>query len=101
MIKKDYQKPALFAERFELMEHIADNCSMGKGASANYRNSGECSYTDANVTLFLTDTVNGRCGGSGYSYDTDLYDSWDDYAERFRNDSECYNAFNNGLSFAS
>ena len=53
-MKKAYKKPRLFAETFELLEHIS-SCKTGTGTGApvvSYRDGNSCTYTDANLTLF-------------------------------------------------
>lgn len=94
-MKKQYQKPAAYIESFELVEHIA-NCNV---ASATYRNGTDCTYTDANVTVF---------GASNCATDVSddvwdgVFDSLQDYLSAMGTETEsCYNAFSNGSPFAS
>ena len=54
-MKKSYQKPALFAESFQLVEHIADGCKIGDGAGANMGDPSVCVYTSGNISLFTND----------------------------------------------
>ena len=46
-MKKTYQKPRVYAESFELLEHIA-SCKANQGmTSVTYRDGNACTYTDA------------------------------------------------------
>ena len=54
-MKKPYQKPRVYAESFELLEHIASCKANQDITSVTYRDGKACSYTDANVTLFNPD----------------------------------------------
>ena len=96
-MKKQYQKPRLFAESFELLEHIA-SCAVGDGITdATYRDRSSCSYTDGDVTLFNSTGVNG-CANNYAPF----FQSVDDFiASMEGEDSGCYNAFSNGNVFAS
>ena len=47
-MRKVYQKPALYAEGYELAEHIAQSCAY----QTNFGN--QCPITDAGVTFFTT-----------------------------------------------
>lgn len=54
-MKKAYGKPMLFAESFELVEHIAGDCRVNDNfEGAKFHNSGECRYEDGNISLFLS-----------------------------------------------
>lgn len=54
-MKKPYVKPMLFAESFELVEHIAGDCRVNDNfEGAKFHNSGECRYDDGNISLFLS-----------------------------------------------
>ena len=51
MMKQSYQKPVLFAESFDLMEHVAGNCGLEQYEDefkVTHRNGGQCyiSYKD-------------------------------------------------------
>ena len=102
-MKKAYTKPRLFAETFELLEHIA-SCKTGAGDHAptvSYRSGDACTYTDANLTLFYPE--NSGCTNGYYDPNDDsMYDSFDDYLASFGVDrGGCYNAFSDGNFFAS
>lgn len=89
-------KPALYAETFELMEHISSCKVGGEGVNVTYRDGNSCTYTDANVTLFQ----NEKC--SNDYYDPNVM-TWDQYIASFKpeNNGGCYNAFSDGNFFAS
>ena len=54
-MKKAYGKPMLFAESFELVEHIAGDFRVNDNfEGAKFHNSGECRYEDGNISLFLS-----------------------------------------------
>lgn len=104
-MKKPYQKPSVYVERFELLEHIA-SCKVGEGITAvNYRDKYTCSYRDDDVSLFLEDGVNG-CQIAEIMV---LYDYGDesDPIQNFLDSIDpvpgggCYNAFMDGNIFAS
>lgn len=102
-MKRTYTKPTLYAETFELAEHIS-SCKTGTGAGAptvTYRDGNSCTYTDANVTLFYPSN-NGCTNGYYDPNDNSMYDSFDDYLASFGVDrGGCYNAFSDGNFFAS
>ena len=97
-MKKTYTKPMLYAERFELVEHIA-SCNANKSVTTvNYRDRYTCSYHDGDVTLF-----NEGVKDCNSSYDTESFVSFDEYISSFSNGGYggCYNAFTDGNFFAS
>ena len=96
-MKRTYTKPTLYAERFELCEHIA-SCKTGGSVSVSYTDGNSCTYTDANVTLFYAGNVNCNQGG----WDTDIFPTLDEYLKSFGGDrGGCYNAVTDGNFFAS
>lgn len=100
-MKKAYKKPRLFAETFELLEHIA-SCKANQDITAvTYRDGNACTYTDANLTLFYPE--NSGCTNGYYDpNDNSMYDDFDDYLASFGVDrGGCYNAFSDGNFFAS
>ena len=64
----------LYAERFELCEHIA-SCKTGGSVSVSYTDGNSCTYTDSNVTLFYAGNNNCNKGG----WDTDIFPTLDEY----------------------
>lgn len=100
-MKKPYQKPQIYVETFELLEHIASCKTGGKGVEVTYRDGNSCSYTDANLTLFYPGN-NGCTNGYFVPGDDSMYDDFDDYLASFGVDrGGCYNAFSDGNFFAS
>jgi hypothetical protein len=56
-MKKGYKKPLVYAESFELIDHIAGECQglenyVTGDFNITHRNSGECGIWDANIKLF-------------------------------------------------
>lgn len=100
-MKKQYRKPRLFAESFELLEHISSCKANQNITSVTYRDGYACTYTDANLTLFMPS--NGGCTNGYYDPNDDsMYDDFDDYLASFGVDrGGCYNAFSDGNFFAS
>lgn len=96
-MKKTYQKPNLYAETFELCEHIADCTVLQSVTTATYRTRESCSYSDANISLFNPD-VNGCVN----DYKENMFDDFDDFLASLEVDrGGCYNAFSDGNFFAS
>ncbi len=96
-MKKEYKKPRMYAETFQLVEHIA-SCKTGGSISASYQDGNACTYTDSNVTLFYAGNDNCNQGG----WDMDIFPTLDEYLASFGGDrGGCYNAFSDGNFFAS
>lgn len=54
-MKREYQKPMLYGESFELAEHITSPCSpMGK---ANHRSADSCGYDNGDGEVVFLDGV--------------------------------------------
>ena len=60
-MKKAYQKPALYAECFEMVEHVTSCSPMGR---ANHTDGGSCYYDAGGGSLVFLET-----GSSGCNYD--------------------------------
>lgn len=100
-MKKPYQKPRVYVETFELLEHIASCKANQDITSVTYRDGNACTYTDANLTLFYPSN-NGCTNGYYDPNDNSMYDDFDDYLDSFGVDrGGCYNAFSDGNFFAS
>lgn len=100
-MKKQYRKPRLFAESFELLEHISSCKANQNITSVTYRDGNACSYTDANVTLFNPDYAPTNGCTNEYYNDVD-YDDFNDYIASYAlGRGGCYNAFSDGNFFAS
>lgn len=91
-MKKIYEKPRMYVEIFELMEHIASCATNEEMTSVPYRDGHSCTYTESKVTVFYQD--NTEC--KNQYYDPGVM-TWEEYLASF----ECYNAFSNGNFFAS
>ncbi len=100
-MKKPYQKPCVYAESFELLEHIASCKANQDITTVTYRDRASCSYTDANVSLFNIG-VEG-CTNEYYEEGLgSLYDDFEDYIGSYlMSRGGCYNAFTDGNFFAS
>ena len=98
-MKKPYQKPQMYAESFELLEHIASCKANQDITTVTYRNGKECTYTDANVTIFNP----GVTGCTNEYYNEIDYDNFDGYLASYtaEHSGGCYNAFIDGNFFAS
>lgn len=85
-MKKQYQKPIIYHESFDLCEHIASGCMVdkSKGVYAGYINSESCAFVDGNVTIYM-DPLSGVCAGM----DMGLADSLEEFVASL----ECYNSF--------
>lgn len=99
-MKKSYQKPMLFAEDFQLYEHIsAGSCYVNKDVKvqAGYLNGESCLYWDDNIAIY---TYPGNC--------TDAMNEWLDTDLGMNGNNPetwgqaCYNAFSQySLAFVS
>lgn len=91
-MKREYTKPLIFAESFELAEHIAGPCAnLGK---ANYRNAVDCSYDggDPNGNYFVVGVTAKTCAQNPdidvniddwYGYSMECYTNFDDDTAMF------------------
>lgn len=99
-MKKKYSKPMLFAETFELVEHIA--ACEGDLAYQTHHDQGKCAVTlsgkdGSGGTIFtasITDCLTGQ-----------VYNPADDPSGELLaillNQSKCYNTFNAGTMYSS
>ncbi len=103
-MKKTYVKPAVYAESFELVEHIAGDCVVNDGfAGAHHRNASDCSYSDDKLTLFVSASgcMPSLFTGAGVSL-PDPNSASDIVAKIKAIGMECYNSFlATGKLFAS
>ena len=66
-MKREYQRPRQYAERFELTEHISSTCiPMGH---ANHQNAKTCSYDSVEDGAIFVDGVSG-CGYNPTPYES-------------------------------
>ena len=95
-MKKPYDKPRMYAETFQLLEHIS-SCAVQTGTHpATYRDGTSCSYSDGDITIF-----NNGVNGCENNY-APFFTSVDDFLASLEGeDAGCYNAFSNGNVFAS
>lgn len=67
-MKRTYTTPLVYAESYELMEHVATGCSVNDGfAGARARKASDCAYVNDNMALFYDSSKN--C-------DTSMFDKW-------------------------
>ena len=58
-MKKEYRKPFLYAESYELAEHIAGDCAVNDDfQGAQHRAPKDCAYVDSNLVLYLDPAKN-------------------------------------------
>ncbi|MBQ6403104.1 MAG: hypothetical protein IJI27_04290 [Oscillospiraceae bacterium] len=93
-MKKTYVKPAVYAESFELMEHVAGDCLTGDNFSgALHRGNQGCGYDIGGVVLF-GQGQNG-CGNDEFQAMMAFAGSNADNPAQVAKDLglECYNSF--------
>lgn len=79
-MKKVYEKPMLYAESYELAEHIAGGCALDGMNTPTTRDLGSCGFEISNGTVaFQSQSV---CEGW-----------WDDFWDKPIDDVFCYNTF--------
>lgn len=88
-MKKPYTKPMLYAETFELAEHIASICTLsGSSIQVTVRaDNDDCSYTYSGIAIYRE---NAACKAT---YDEGMDGSWQNYFDTIMNSLTCYNAF--------
>lgn len=96
-MKKTYVKPMLYAEEFQLVEHISLNCATDL-YEASFSNGWLCSIRGktSNQVMFTTN-VSG-CAGANDIYDADWKD--DEYMASYMTQL-CYNVHEVGQMFSS
>lgn len=93
-MRKAYQKPQLYAESFELMEHVAGPCNglennKGDGFRVTHRNGTDCGIVDAGLRLFQSGTNDcGNIDSTLEFYEVDTIDQLMSLVS-----AKCYNAF--------
>lgn len=84
-MKQAYQKPALFAESFDLVEHIAGPCGgvedIKEYFKVNHRHATDCTFIDLmddpNIAIF-TDS-DGRCNSKQPGFDNMPVECYNNY----------------------
>ena len=96
-MKTPYTKPMLYAETFELVEHIA-GCVISEHAEIGYKSeSQDCYYRDKNLVLHWNETA---CANELFVPGVD--GSFSDFTNKLENGGyDCYNAFASGGAFSS
>lgn len=89
-MKKIYEKPMLYAESYELVEHVAGGCGVDEMSTATLRSADQCGFkiNGNSAVAFQTESI---CVGY-----------WNDDFGAPPDDVFCYFAFQDtGLMFAS
>lgn len=79
-MKKVYEKPMLYAESYELAEHIAGGCALDDMNTPTHRSLESCGFRISNGTVAFQDQ--GNCVGW-----------WDTFWDKPIDDVFCYNTF--------
>ena len=98
-MKRDYVKPFLYIETFELLEHIAKCNANPSVTNVTYRGPEACAYQDGGLNLFYNG-VQG-CEMNEENIDTEVFGNFEEFERSFVDDGGCYNAFSDGNFFAS
>lgn len=96
-MKKPYQRPAIYAESFQLCEHIGMSCPGIMPGSALHQDANNCTFKDVGgFTLFTQSTP--MCEDAvNTGVENAMYENMVDGVV-----SECYNGFNGyAAAFAS
>ena len=98
-MKKTYAKPQLYAEEFQLVEHITLTCAK-ENFTAHHSTGWTCSIEwddHGTARVMFTDKISGCASATG-KYD----ESWqnDEFMESYYNDT-CYNSMQIGPMFSS
>ena len=100
-MKKIYMKPQLYAERFEMLEHVASGCNAITGGEL-HSSASSCALTNSyGAKLFLSSTT-GTDGSNpcDIEYEKDIGSNLLDFMNSF--DLVCYNnAANTGTNMFS
>ena len=98
-MKKTYTKPMLYAEEFQLVEHITLTCA--KDAFIAHHSTGwTCSieWNDNGKQRVMFTDQNSSCDGAVGAYEESMQN--DDLMESYYNDT-CYNSMQIGPMFSS
>lgn len=93
-MKNAYEKPQLFAESFELAEHVAGPCNgmennVGGSFNVTHRNGTDCGIWDADMKLFVSKSND--CGDTESMLEFYEVDTIEQLMSEVQ--SKCYNAF--------
>ena len=104
-MKKAYTKPLLFAESYQMAEHIAANCS-GSDYTANHNTGWTCSIRGAYSGLTFFTAQQSACSASGSEDPGNMNEIVDgnvisDSMMSSMIGALCYNQFEQGQMFSS
>ena len=98
-MKRDYTKPTLFAEPFQLVDHIASGCVQTGLYTPNHSNAWTCSVKDGDgMTLFMEGKSSCEVDG-GNQLNPEL-EGIDDIVSALLG-GQCYNTVVSGPMFSS
>ena len=98
-MKKAYTKPALFAETFQMAEHIASGCMTISSFQAMQNTAWTCAISVGGEVAFTTSLD--ACGeNGGVQYDTEVLKDHD-FMSTLEINSQCYTTTNGGPMFSS
>ena len=81
-MKKVYEKPMLYAESYELAEHVAGGCALDGMNTPTHRSLESCGFR-----------VNGSSGAIAFQTKGNCVGWWDDFWDQPIDDVFCYNTF--------
>ena len=98
-MKKAYTKPALFAETFQMIEHIASGCLTVSGFQAMHNTAWTCAISVGGEVAFTTEVTSCADNG-GVQYDAEVLKDHD-FMSTLEINSQCYTTTNSGPMFGS
>ena len=81
-MKKVYEKPMLYAESYELVEHVAGGCALDGMNTPTHRDLDSCGFR-----------VNGSSGTIAFQDPDTCVGWWDEFWNKPIDDVFCYNTF--------
>lgn len=81
-MKKVYEKPMLYAESYELVEHVAGGCALDGMNTPTHRDLDSCGFR-----------VNGSSGAIAFQDRDTCVGWWDTFWDKPIDDVFCYNTF--------
>lgn len=96
-MKKQYHRPAIYAESFQLCEHIGLSCPGIMPGSASHWDAGTCTFKDVGGFTLFTESTQMCKDAVNTEVENAMYENMVDGVV-----SECYNGFNGyAAAFAS
>ena len=98
-MRKSYEKPMLYAEAFQMTEHIAGSCLTEPEFAALHNTPWTCAAAYNDERMFTTGI--GACGvNGGTQFDEDIM-MMDGFMDTVQLGSQCYNVFSAGNTMFS